>query len=70
MKSLFGYWKGSQKDLLEAIYRLVINELSFILSFYIFFFTGNISRKLLQVMVWQCWKTLVRNITSNIGEKL
>ena len=23
MKSLFGYWKGSQTDLLEAIYRFI-----------------------------------------------
>ena len=67
MKSLFGYWKGSQKDLLEAIYRLVLFELKVWYTFflYIFISTGNISRKLLQVMVWPFWKTLVRNITSS-----
>ena len=60
MKSLFGYWKGSQTDLLEAIYRFIF-ELSSILSF-LFFFSGNISRKLFLEMVWPFWKTLVKKI--------
>ena len=60
MKSLFGYWKGSQTDLLEAIYRFIF-EIKGI--FIVTFSSDNISRKLLQEMVWQFWKTLVRNMT-------
>ena len=47
MKSLFGYWKGSQTDLLEAIYRLIFEDFFIIL---LTFSSDNISRKLLQEM--------------------
>ena len=47
MKSLFGYWKGSQTDLLEAIYRLNFEDVFIIL---VTFSSDNISRKLLQEM--------------------
>ena len=67
MKSLFGYWKGSQTDLLEAIYRFIF-EINGI--FIVTFSSDNISRKLLQEMVWQFWKTLVRNMTWNRKAKL
>ena len=50
MKSLFGYWKGSQTDLLEAIYRLIFEDFFIIL---VTFSSDNISRKLLQEMEWQ-----------------
>ena len=60
MKSLFGYWKGSQTDLLEAIYRFIFVIIVIIL---VTFSSDNISRKLPQEMEWQFWKTLVRNMT-------